>query len=169
MLLLISWCFFVFSGLSLGFMLPWNCLNDFCCWPQRFPWCVPLVESVYPKRHCHPRPAKHWKIRIEFLLCREKNSFMVWYRYRQKFRYLAFLISKHSCTNFLFVEQTCKCSYFFIVQSFAFILPDIRPGGNPNLGAKNSVTLSHSWSNNKFLNNVLKIEVLKGFLRLFIW
>jgi hypothetical protein len=79
------------------------------------------------------------------------------------------LISKHSCTNFLFEEQTWKCSYFFIVQSFAFILPDIRPGGNPNLGAKNSVTLSHSWSNNKFLNNVLKIEVLKGFLRLFIW
>ncbi len=72
-------------------------------------------------------------------------------------------LSKHSRTNFIFEELTWKCSYFFIVQSFAFILPDIRPGGNPNLGAKNSVTLSHSWSNNKFLKNVLKIQVLKGF------
>jgi hypothetical protein len=69
---------------------------------------------------------------------------------------------------FFFEELTWKWSYFFIVQSFAFILPDIRPGGNPNLGAKNSVTLSHSWSNNKFLKNVLKIQVLKVFLRLFI-
>ncbi len=42
------------------------------------------------------------------------------------------------------VEQN-KVAYFFIVQSFLpLLLPAILPGGNPSLGPRKLVMLSHS-------------------------